>query len=51
MAMNGVYSFVLIWIAMFAWDKEKSSKKINVEEDALTVKVKDGSGFKTTLGD
>ena len=36
---------------MFNWDKEKSSKKLGIEEDQLTVKVKDGSGFKTSLGD
>lgn len=36
---------------MFNWDSEKSSKKLTVDEDELTVKVKDGSGFKTSVGD
>lgn len=36
---------------MFNWDGEKSSKKLLIDEDELTVKVKDGSGFKTSLGD
>lgn len=36
---------------MFNWDTEKSSKKLNIDEDMLTVKVKDGSGFKTSVGD
>eukprot|EP00347_Sterkiella_histriomuscorum_P003770 403363015 len=37
--------------AMFQWDTEKSSKKLQIDEDLLTVKVKDGSGFKTSFGD
>lgn len=41
----------LILLAMFSWDKEKSSKKLNSEEDGLSIKVKDGSGFKTSIGD
>ena len=36
---------------MFSWDTEKSSKKLTIDEDTLTVKVKDGSGFKTSFGD
>ncbi len=36
---------------MFNWDNDKSSKKLNIDDDMLTVKVKDGSGFKTSLGD
>jgi len=36
---------------MFNWDNDKSSKKLNIDDDQLTVKVKDGSGFKTSLGD
>ena len=38
-------------LAMFSWDKDKSSKKLNIDDDSLTIKVKDGSGFKTSLGD
>jgi len=38
-------------IAIFNWDNDKSSKKLSIEEDQLTIKVKDGSGFKTSLGD
>lgn len=38
-------------LAMFAWDSDKSSKKLNIDDDLLTVKVKDGSGFKTSFGD
>ncbi len=37
--------------AMFGWDKERSSKKLNIDDDELLVKVKDGSGFKTSIGD
>ena len=36
---------------MFNWDNEFSSKKLTVEDDQLTIKVKDGSGFKTSVGD
>ncbi len=42
---------LIICIAMFNWDTDKSSKKLVIEDDQLTVKVKDGSGFKTSLGD
>ncbi|CDW75184.1 spry domain containing protein [Stylonychia lemnae] len=38
-------------VAMFAWDQDKSSKKLIIDDDQLTVKVKDGSGFKTSFGD
>lgn len=54
MAMNGVRPFkemLIKSVAMFNWDTEKSSKKLVIEDDQLTVKVKDGSGFKTSLGD
>ena len=37
--------------AMFNWDPEQSSKKLIIEDDFLTVRVKDGSGFKTSIGD
>ena len=36
---------------MFSWDADTSSKKLLIEDDCLTVKVKDGSGFKTSIGD
>lgn len=36
---------------MFNWDSDKSSKKLSIDEDCLSIKVKDGSGFKTSLGD
>ena len=36
---------------MFNWDGDKSSKKLSIDEDCLSVKVKDGSGFKTSVGD
>jgi len=36
---------------MFNWDTDKSSKKLLVDDDLLTIKVKDGSGFKTSMGD
>ncbi len=36
---------------MFNWDQDRSSKKLVIEDDQLTIKVKDGSGFKTSLGD
>ena len=36
---------------MFNWDPELSSKKLIIEDDFLTVRVKDGSGFKTSIGD
>lgn len=53
MAMNGVsFSFILYnELAMFGWDSEKTSKKLTIDEDQLTIKVKDGSGFKTSFGD
>ena len=38
-------------LAIFSWDSDKSSKKLNIDDDLLTVKVKDGSGFKTSFGD
>ena len=38
-------------VALFSWDNEVSSNKLKIEEDMMTVKVMDGSGFKTTLGD
>jgi len=38
-------------LAMFNWDVDTSSKKLLIEDDCLTVKVKDGSGFKTSIGD
>jgi len=37
--------------AMFNWEQELSSKKLIIEDDFLTVRVKDGSGFKTSIGD
>ena len=36
---------------MFGWDSDRSSKKLNIDDDQLTIKVKDGSGFKTSFGD
>ena len=36
---------------MFNWDNDMTSKKLQIEDDQLTIKVKDGSGFKTSLGD
>ena len=47
------YSLLLTYLlkAMFNWDLDLSSKKLVIEEDQLTVKVKDGSGFKTSIGD
>ena len=36
---------------MFNWEPELSSKKLIIEDDFLTVRVKDGSGFKTSIGD
>ena len=53
MDTNGVryiYAHVII-LAMFNWDADTSSKKLLIEDDCLTVKVKDGSGFKTSIGD
>ncbi len=47
---NGIFNAHLN-IAMFNWDAEASSKKLLIEDDCLTVKVKDGSGFKTSIGD
>ena len=35
----------------FCWDKNQSSAKLHIEEDGLTAWVKDGSGFKNSLGD
>lgn len=36
---------------MFSWDSDRSSKKLDIDEDQITVKVKDGTGFKTSLAD
>ena len=44
-------NYLIVHIAMFNWDTDKSSKKLAIDEDCLSVKVKDGSGFKTSLGD
>lgn len=33
MDMNGVQNIYFNFLAMFNWDKEKSSKKINIEDD------------------
>ena len=41
----------IFMIAIFNWDTDTSSKKLSVEDDQLTIKVKDGSGFKTSIGD
>ena len=38
-------------LAMFNWDTDLTSKKLTVEDDQLTIKVKEGSGFKTSIGD
>jgi hypothetical protein len=41
----------LFYLAMFSWDTERCSTKLIIDDDdQLTVKVKDGSGFKTSLG-
>ena len=45
------YCVNVMIVAMFNWDVETSSKKLLIEDDCLTVKVKDGSGFKTSIGD
>jgi len=42
---------LILLLAMFNWDTDKSSKKLLVDDDLLTIKVKDGSGFKTSMGD
>lgn len=44
-------SFLKVYLAIFNWDNDRSSKKLAIDDDSLTVKVKDGSGFKTSLGD
>ena len=36
---------------MFNWDSDLTSKKLTIDDDQLTIKVKDGSGFKTSIGD
>ena len=52
MALSGVTNYIEHYnIAMFSWDNDSSSKKLIVDDDQLTIKVKDGSGFKTSLGD
>ncbi len=48
---NSTYSLFNTPIAIFNWDNDRSSKKLAIDDDQLTVKVKDGSGFKTSLGD
>ena len=48
----GIYLFSnLTYLALFNWDASKSSKKLTIDDDQLTIKVKDGSGFKTSVGD
>ena len=37
-------------IAFFQWDEKKISKKLEILEDKLACKVKEGSGFKSVLG-
>ena len=50
-ALTGVCFYnAQVIVAMFNWDKEKSSSKLNLENEQLTVKVKDGTGFKTSIG-
>lgn len=49
--MEAYYPFPEGYITpVFHWDPDNSSKKLTLQEDLLTVTVKDGSGFKTTLG-
>jgi hypothetical protein len=36
--------------ALFTWDNKRSSSKLTLDNENLTCTVKEGSGFKTTLG-
>lgn len=36
--------------ALFTWDPKRSSSKLVLDNENLTCKVREGSGFKTTLG-
>jgi len=38
------------WKGFFCWDEKKTSKKLQLSNENMTCKVKDGSGFKTTCG-
>ena len=38
-------------LVTFCWDKNQSSEKLHFEDDGLTAWVKDGSGFKNSIGD
>ncbi len=43
----------IIWLndlVIFTWDKYQSSQKLAIEDDGLTIRVLDGSGFKNSIG-
>lgn len=37
--------------ALFGWNKDATSNKLTIEDDMVTIRVTDGTGFKTSLGD
>jgi len=45
------YIISLIFTADFEWDKKRTSNRLIIEDSGLTVRVKEGAGFKNAIGD
>jgi hypothetical protein len=39
-----------VYPALFSWNPERTSSKLQLDEDSLVCTSKEGSGFKTTIG-
>jgi hypothetical protein len=45
------YDLHLYFTADFEWDKKRTSNRLIIEDGGLTVRVKEGAGFKNAIGD
>lgn len=41
----------ILSLADFEWDKKRTSNRLIIEDGGLTVRVKEGAGFKNAIGD